>query len=150
MRHPTLATVRFLYNANCIVINIEWRPQTEFSHDRRSSSSSSVGLVRSWTCAWSVNIYASLAVSTCFGRWSGPPTHRHQVSFADISETKVWRSMCSLAFNQLSVEQVLGDYPIFHTMGMSKTADTAMILDDRNQALESSSLINSKQLMASQ
>ena len=58
--------------------------------------------------------------------------------------------MCSLAFNQLSVEQILGDYPIFHTMGMSKTADIAMILDDRNQALESSSLINSKQLMANQ
>ena len=68
------------------------RPQTAFSHDMSSSSSVSVVLVRAWTCAWIVHRYASLAVPTCFGRWSGSsPTNRHQFSFADIiSETKVW------------------------------------------------------------
>ena len=58
---------------------------------------------------------------------------------ADIPEAEVWTSTCPLAFSQLSVEQVLGDYPIFRTREMSKPAESAL-LEEGDQALESISI----------
>ena len=78
------------------------------------------------SCLRSGESFAYLLVSTGFGRWPGPPTFRNQCSL-------------TLALCQLSIEQVAVDSPTFHfhTMGMSKPAESALS-EQVDQALESS------------
>ena len=52
-------------------------------------------------------------------------------------EAKVWTTTCSLAFCQLSVEQVLGSSRIFYTKDMSKPAESAL-LEKGDRDLEAS------------
>ena len=53
--------------------------------------------------------------------------HCLQVSFAYIPDTKVMTSTCSLALYQPSVDQVLGDSPIFHSMDTSKPVESVLL-----------------------